>query len=158
MDIIQPQTNQGDTTERLDKLEKQFQWHNHADGYSQPVFVPTTTQGTANIIQPIVGGILGESVSNGNALMVKSDGKIYKCDSTTQAYCDAFVGISNQDSISGENALYIAAGYKTDYSGLTPGTVYYLTNTPGTIGTAPGTYTRKVAVVLNSTTLIIGLI
>jgi len=150
--------NTSEFLERLEKLEKQFRWHNHADGYTQPVFLPTVSAGTANIIQPIVGGILGENVSNGSALMVKSDGKIYKADATTQANADAFIGIADRDGIAGENAIFISCGFKTDYTGLTPGTVYYLTNTPGVIGTSPGTVSRKVAVAISSTTLMINLI
>ncbi|MEM3609348.1 MAG: hypothetical protein QW076_00355 [Candidatus Anstonellales archaeon] len=150
--------NSSSIEEKLNDLEKKFKWHNHADGYSQPVFLPTTTQGTAYNITPPVPGILGENVSNGNALAVRSDGKIYKADSTSQANCDAFVGIANADGIAGESAVYITAGFKTDYNGLTPGTVYYLTNTPGVIGTSPGSYTRKIAIAINPTTLMIGFI
>lgn len=143
--------------ERLSNLEKQFKWHNHADGYSQPVFTPQLVAGTANVIQPIYGGILGENVTNGAALMVKSDGKIYKADATSQANADAFVGIAIQDCVAGENALFISCGFKTDYTGLIPGTVYYLTNTPGVIGTSPGAVTKKVAVAISPTTLMINL-
>lgn len=150
--------NQGNFEDRLSNLEKRFKWHNHADGYTQPVFLSQTTQGTSYHLTPPVPGILGENVSNGNALMVKSDGKIYKADATTQANCDAFVGIATADGVAGERAVYISIGFKNDYTGLTPGTVYYLTNIPGVIGTSPGSYTRKVAIALNSTTLMIGFI
>lgn len=51
----------------------------------------------------------------------------------------------------------VAAGFKTDYSGLTAGSVYYLTNSRGIIGTTAGLYTKKVAYAYNSTTLGINL-
>jgi len=301
MEIITPEGS-SDFEERLDKLEKQFRLHNHADGITQPVFVGKVNQGASNLLIPPSGGVLGEGVNNGDALRmgmdkapritqlssnatqvvdsnnpayqtfkyslslplagitlwitnstptitgtlivdlysdnggsigsllastysvyitssgfyslwfsspytiaanttywlklreiykavnfhyqnsnVYSDGKfmnkdfteigdikmilyfgetigqIYKCAALSEDETNAFIGIANKDGLTGENVDMVAAGFKTDYSGLTAGSVYYLTNSRGIIGTSPGLYTKKVAYAYNSTTLGINL-
>jgi len=154
MNIIQPQES-NDLETRLTDLEKKFLIHNHADGFTQPVWVGKTNQGSANIVIPTTAGVLGEAVSNGSALYIKSDGKIWKASAQTQAEVDGFVGISNRNGIAGETADFISYGYKTDYSGLTPGQVYYLSDTAGVLATSAGTISKKVGVVFSSTTLLI---
>ena len=302
MEIITPESS-SDFEERLDKLEKQFRLHNHADGITQPVFVGKVNQGASNLLIPPSGGVLGEGVNNGDALrmgMAKAprisqllsnstfvsstssptyqtfksgelssfagmklwvnndtdyslavllylysdnngsigslldgthsslvpahtsaildlfflspvsleqnktywlkfdggnsglsllyynteaylDGKfmnkdfielgdvkmvlyfgetigqIYKCAALSENETNAFIGIANKDGLTGENVDMVAAGFKTDYSGLTAGSVYYLTNSRGIIGTSHGLYTKKVAYAYNSTTLGINL-
>ena len=301
MEIITPEGS-SDFEERLDKLERQFRLHNHADGITQPVFVGKVNQGASNLLIPPSGGVLGEGVNNGDALRmgmtrapritqlssnatqvvdsdkpayqtfkyslslpltgitlwitnpdptitgtlivdlysdnggsigsllastysvditssgfyslwfssphtidanttywlklrenywtvnfhyqnsnVYSDGKfmnkdfteigdikmilyfnetigqIYKCAALSEDETNAFIGIANKDGLTGENVDMVAAGFKTDYSGLTAGSVYYLTNSRGIIGTSPGMYTKKVAYAYNSTTLGINL-
>lgn len=301
MEIITPEGS-SDFEERLDKLERQFRLHNHADGITQPVFVGKVNQGASNLLIPPSGGVLGEGVNNGDALRmgmtraprisqlssnftqmvnlnnpayqtfkyslslplagitlwitnpypaiigtlivdlysdnggsigsllastysvditssefyslwfpsphtiaanttywlklredygvvnfhyqnsnVYSDGKfmnkdfteigdikmilyfgetigqIYKCAAMSEDETNAFIGIANKDGLTGENVDMVAAGFKTDYSGLTAGSVYYLTNSRGIIGTSPGMYTKKVAYAYNSTTLGINL-
>ena len=84
-------------------------------------------------------------------------GQIYKCAALPADETNAFIGIANKDGLTGENVDMVAAGFKTDYSGLTAGSVYYLTNSRGIIGTSPGLYTKKVAYAYNSTTLGINL-
>ena len=150
------QNNLQDINDKLAALEKKFTWHNHADGYTQPVFLGQLSQGTSNQLQPIAGGTLGEAISNGDALMVSSaDGKIYKANSTSQANCDRFIGIAIQTQAQGETALYISSGFKTDYTNLTAGAVYYLTNSNGVISTSPGSYTKRVGIAVSATTLLI---
>ena len=148
--------NLGNFEEILSSLEKKFKWHNHADGYTQPVFLGQLTEGTSNKTQPIAGGTLGEAVSNGDALMISgADGKIYKANATSQSNCDRFIGIAIQTQASGETALYISSGFKTDYTNLTAGAVYYLTNSNGVISTSPGSYTKRVGIAVSATTLLI---
>lgn len=154
MDIIKPQEG-NNIEDRLGKLEKNFLMHNHADGITQPVWVGKINQGAANIVIPTTSGVLGEAVSNGSALYIKSDGKIWKASAQTQAEVDGYVGVSSRNGIAGETSDFISFGYKTDYSGLTPGQVYYLSNTAGVLATAAGTISKKVAVVFSSTTLLI---
>ena len=67
MEIITPEGS-SDFEERLDKLERQFRLHNHADGITQPVFVGKVNQGACNLLIPPSGGVLGEGVNNGDAL------------------------------------------------------------------------------------------
>jgi len=141
--------------EKIDRLMKQFIWHNHADGYTQPVFLGQLTQGTSHDIKPVAGGILGETIANGDALMIGTDGKIHKADASSQANCDRFVGIAIQSQASGENALYISSGFKTDYTGLAVGSVYYLSNTSGVISTSPGSYTKRVGIAVSDNTMLI---
>ena len=307
MEIITPEGS-SDFEERLDKLERQFRLHNHADGITQPVFVGKVNQGASNLLIPPSGGVLGEGVNNGDALRMGMDyaprvgqllgldkvncnndpnnfyyqtfkdiqsfplkaitvwitnpsgssgtlnvdlcsdndgslgstltytggfafspnittptpltlffptpytiaanttywlrfrcanvviaelyyqssnpyldgkfmndnfteigdikmilyfgetiGQIYKCAALSEDETNAFIGIANKDGLTGENVDMIAAGFKTDYSGLTAGSVYYLTNSRGIIGTTAGLYTKKVAYAYNSTTLGINL-
>ena len=305
--LIIPEGNNkiDDLDERLTKLEKRFTFHNHADGYTQPVWVGKVNQGSANIVIPPSGGVLGEDVHNGDALRmgmtnapkinqllynagvdveyasgdyvkqsfttglalpltkirvyfsnsstdfsftvtlelydssfstilasadatlgtsvsdvpldfifspaynvesntlywmkiylnttsntaqilyynnggIYSGGElyriangnledigdakmsiffqedasaIYKASSATQDEVDRYIGIANQDGLTGEDANFVCIGFKTDYSGLTTGSAYYLTDTPGVIGTTPGTITQRIGYAYSDTIL-----
>lgn len=64
-------------------------------------------------------------------------------------------GFVNTSYALGATASVVLNGIVTGLSGLTIGSVYYLNDTAGTIGTSPGTNTRKLGIALSATTLYI---
>ena len=67
----------------------------------------------------------------------------------------AFIGFAAAAITGGVTGSFVTSGVATGFSGLTPGVQYYLSDTPGAIGTSPGTNTRKVGIAISTTTLLI---
>jgi len=66
-----------------------------------------------------------------------------------------FLGFAAASITGGTNGTFVTAGIAVGFSGLLPGSLYYLNDTPGTIGPTPGTNSRKVGIALSTTTLLI---
>ena len=84
-----------------------------------------------------------------------TNGRVYKATAESDAVVNRYVGILDGAYTSGQTPRIIAKGVKSNYSDLAPGSVYYLTNTPGIISTAPGTITKQVAVAIDKNNLLI---
>jgi hypothetical protein len=68
----------------------------------------------------------------------------------------AFIGFANgAQSTPGSNTIVASSGILGGFSGLKPLQEYYLNDTNGTIGSTPGTNTRKVGVAIDTTHLAI---
>lgn len=86
---------------------------------------------------------------------------VYPSSSATSTYSQyqnayaAFMGFATTTTSAGGTAGVNVAGVTSGLSGLTSATQYYLNNTSGTIGTSPGTNTRKVGISTSTTTLLI---
>jgi Concanavalin A-like lectin/glucanases superfamily len=68
---------------------------------------------------------------------------------------DAFVGFATQNVAQLATGAFAAANTASGLSGLTPAAKYYLNDTPGTIGTSPGTVTRKVGIAISTSVLVV---
>lgn len=66
-----------------------------------------------------------------------------------------FIGISSETKTAGSTMEYKDSGIISGFTGLTPGAVYYLSDTPGAISTTAGTYERKVGRAISTTELLI---
>jgi microcystin-dependent protein len=96
----------------------------------------------------VVTGTAGATLVAGNYVYLKaSDGKWYLTDATDSTKTDSVqIGIAQGASTAG-NAItggVLLKGIDINQSGITAGTPYYLSNTPGTAGTSPGTFSRIV--------------
>ncbi len=67
----------------------------------------------------------------------------------------SFLGFVTANASKGTNVNIAISGIVTNLSGLTPNNVYYLNDTLGTIGTSPGTNSKKVGISLSTTTLMV---
>ena len=67
----------------------------------------------------------------------------------------AFLGFANSSVSAGSSVQVTTDGIVTGLSGLIPNTQYYLNDSLGTIGTSPGTNTRKVGISLSTTSLLV---
>jgi hypothetical protein len=110
---------------------------------------------TALSLVPLVK-VAGENLTQGDAVYIKSsDGKVYKTDTTSFGEAsENFIGFSTATVLAGANVT-IAVGPLVDglLAGLTPGAIYYLTNTPGAIATTPGTLVRAIGIAVTATAL-----
>jgi hypothetical protein len=82
-------------------------------------------------------------------------GRIYKSVATTQALADRYLGVSNKGVNQGSTPEIISIGNKIDFSNLTPGEVYYITDTRGALNTSAGTITKKIGLALNEKNMFI---
>lgn len=82
-------------------------------------------------------------------------GKLYKCSAITQAQINKLIGVVSEPVNAGATVNGIISGTKTDYTSLTAGAVYYLSNTRGTISTSAGTVSKIVGRALTQTILLI---
>lgn len=99
----------------------------------------------------------GETLAVGDAVYLKaSDSKIYKADADVQTQIDAYVGIVAVAGVLNDtNRIFAPGKIATGLSGLTAGTVYYLSNTAGGLSATTGTIALIVGVALSTTTLLV---
>ncbi len=139
---IESRESQHFTTEEVEMVRallESYPIHNHDGRNTLEVATSKIRKAidSYNIIIP-TNAIAGENLNDGDALQVGVDGKIYKAHSTNFNAIKRYIGISNSACSIGSTPSIIRSGIKSNYTGLTPGTLYYLTLTPGVIGTAFG--------------------
>lgn len=101
----------------------------------------------------VFSGILAhETITAGDALARRADGKVWKASAAALDSRLNFIGFALEDVAVGEpvsiNIQRIANG------SFTAGEDYYLSDTDGAISTAPGTYQRLVGAAISSTKLV----
>lgn len=104
--------------------------------------------GTVSVDRVIPVATAGETVAAGNIVYLKAaDGRWWKADADlTATIYDVQLGIAQGAGTAG-NAItggVLIEGYDTNQSGLTTGTVYYVSNTAGGISSSAGTNTKVV--------------
>jgi hypothetical protein len=67
----------------------------------------------------------------------------------------AYIGVAQGTASVGGSITSALGGIDSNQSGLTIGSQYYLSNTPGAISTSPGSVTRKVGIAVDTTKLLI---
>ena len=66
-----------------------------------------------------------------------------------------FVGFASANASAGANVDVLHTGVVGGFTGLTAGSIYYLTNTDGQIGTTAGTNSKKIGVAISSTEILV---
>jgi hypothetical protein len=93
----------------------------------------------------------GEAISAGDAVALNlSDNKIYKASASAWAYRLNFIGFAIDSIASGDSGLVNIQPIVTEKTGLTSGSMYYLSDTQGAISTSAGTIARKIGRALSS--------
>lgn len=83
-------------------------------------------------------------------------GRVYQTSALTAEDTDNFIGfLSETGNLADTKRVRVTAGVIENLSGLTPGALYYLGDTRGTISATPGTVTRKIGVALSATQLLL---
>lgn len=80
---------------------------------------------------------------------------LFAASSASTATETGFIGFTQTSVSSGSTVNVIINGIVTGFTTLTPDAQYYLNDTAGTIGTSPGSNTRKIGIALSTTTLLI---
>lgn len=76
---------------------------------------------------PVVTGVAGEPITKGQTVMLLSNSKFYLTDSATNI-SDRYVGVALADFTEGEQAQVQSIGVVDAFTGLTPSSIYYLTD------------------------------
>jgi len=116
------------------------------------------TGGTITTDKITITGNAGETVADGDWLYLKaSDQEWYKMDASVLTEVSGVkVGIaegSGSDGAGITGGVQLAGSYTT--TGLTAGSVYFATDTPGAVSTTGGTYSRRVGIALSTTVLFV---
>lgn len=80
-------------------------------------------------------------------------GKVYLASAATASASDRFIGFANGSFSIGDSASICVGEIDDDRSGLSTGSIYYLSDTPGSISTSAGTVTKKVGLAFSATEL-----
>lgn len=68
---------------------------------------------------------------------------------------DNFIGYALESGTAGETKKVQISGACSVFSGIQPGRIYYMDNTPGSISLTPGTQSRRIGLGIDSTTILI---
>lgn len=83
-------------------------------------------------------------------------GKLYKSDaSINNIFANNFVGFATENINSDETGVVRTSNVDDNQTGLTPGVIYYLSDTAGAISTSAGTVSKKVGLSLSATQILI---
>jgi len=101
--------------------------------------------------------VYGETISAGDAVYLKaSDGKVYKTDAGfDDERIHNFVGFAKEDGALDETHKVQVSGIVSGLSGLTTGSLYYLSDTAGAISDTAGTYEKIIGIAVSSTRLLL---
>jgi hypothetical protein len=111
-----------------------------------------------------VGGSLADQIyskdyatasSRPYLILVYDTSKVFKSSALTSGNTNRYLGFCITTASAGNNTIIQVIGQYNGLSSLTPGSVYYLSDTRGTISTSPGTSTKKVGLATTSTTSLI---
>jgi hypothetical protein len=99
----------------------------------------------------------GETIAINDALYLKAaDGKAWKADADfNDERIHNFIGFAKEAGNANDVKKVQVAGVVSGFTGLTAGSVYYLSNTAGAIATSTGAYEKMVGVATSATTLLI---
>jgi hypothetical protein len=87
----------------------------------------------------------GEAISAGDAVALDlSDNKIYKASASAWSYRINFIGFAIAGGSSGASIPVNDTSVVAEKTGLTAGSMYYLSNTQGAISTSSGTIGRRI--------------
>lgn len=120
-------------------------------------YVDSVVAGTANYDQNLISGVAGTTLAAGNLVYLKvSDGRWWLADATVAATINNIkLGFAQGTATAGNSVNILIGGIDKNQSGLTAGTVYYATNTPGSIGSSAGTSAWVVGQALTTTQFIL---
>lgn len=127
------------------------------DQFATKKYVDDTATGTTNVDQLVVGGTAGETLVAGNAVYLKTaDQRWWKTDATSSSSSVGVeLGFVESGGTAGNPVNILIAGYEKNLTLLTPGSDYFLTNTPGTISTTAGTNRVFVGNAITATVLLL---
>jgi hypothetical protein len=94
----------------------------------------------------------GEAISAGDAVALDlSDNKIYKASASAWSYRINLIGFAIAGGSSGASIPVNDTPIVAEKTGLTPGSMYYLSNTQGAVATSAGTIERRIGRATSST-------
>ncbi len=120
-------------------------------------YVDSVAGGSANYDQNIIPGTAGETIAVGNLVYLKTDdGKWWKTDANTGGTVYEVKFGFAQGAADADGAVNILiGGVDKNQSGLTPGAIYYASDTAGAISSSAGTINRPIGQALTATTIIL---
>lgn len=118
----------------------------------------TVSGGTVAFDEQVISGNGGEAIVAGNLVYFKtSDQEWYLTDADAAATAQGVqIGVAlgtGSDGVSITGGVQISGTWTT--TGLTVGSIYYVSGTAGAITTTPGTYSRVVGLALSTTRLLL---
>ena len=81
--------------------------------------------------------------------------RVYKTSASQTQTCSSFVGFADESGTAGNPVSVNVAGVNDNQTSLNIGSVYYLSNTSGTLSTSAGTVSKKVGVAASTSKIVI---
>jgi hypothetical protein len=83
-------------------------------------------------------------------------GRVYLTEATLDnEWANNFIGFAIETITSGNAIKIVVSGYDDNQTGLTVGSTYYLSDTPGAIATSAGSQSRKIGLAISATEILI---
>jgi len=87
---------------------------------------------------------------------ITASGKVYLSNATLDnALANNFIGFADETITSGNSGLIKLSGYDDNQTGLTVGSMYYLSDTLGTIADSAGSESRRVGIAISATKILL---
>lgn len=111
--------------------------------------------GTVNFDKQIISGTAGETLASPDLVYFKkADQRWWKVDADdTTTFDQVQLGVAQGSATAGNSVAVLISGIATNFSGLTPGSDYYASNTAGAISTSTGTYSIAVGTAVTASSL-----
>lgn len=128
-----------------------------AADFATKSYVDSVVGGLTVTDQLLITGVAGETLALGNAVYLKTaDQRWWKADaSATNTSVGVQIGFADSVATAGTAVNILIQGYEKNLSGLSAGSDYFLTNTPGTISTTAGTNRVLIANAVSATLLLV---
>ena len=115
------------------------------------------TNGSAIFYNFTTREVTGQNYDCFFGIYFTGEDKLYKAASLDTSYTANFVGIANRSNKKGETPEVIVVGVKDNFTGLTTGSKYYLTDDVGKISTTAGYISKQVGYSASESILVINL-
>lgn len=125
-----------------------------SDGNLSDTFLPNTTKQVNTAFDAIASSTFTGATSPQAAYLATSSARLVLSNAVS-ATSSAFVGFVITNTSANATATVQTSGVVSGFSGLTPGAIYYVQDTAGTIGTTVGTMETKVGMAISATELLI---
>lgn len=127
-----------------------------SEQFATKQYVDNTATGTTHVDQVVIGSTAGETLAPGDLVYLKNDGKWWKTDADTAATIDGVeLGFAQTAASADAIVNVLTQGIDKNQTSLTPGAVYYASNTPGTITASPGTNEKAIGTAISATEILL---
>lgn len=155
VDIVGDQTIDGVKTLSSFPIKSGSTTPSSSTEFATKAYVDSIVAGTVNYDRQTVSGTAGENVTAGQIVYFKtSDQKWWKTDADAAATAQGVkIGIAQGNILANASGTFLIGGLDSNQTGLSAGSIYFLSGTAASLATTPGTFRRFVGVAVSTTSI-----